>query len=233
MIFRRPGHSGRALVAFALAAQLAAPSGVCAAPAKPARPASTARVLAPSVRSAQAFYEQGQYDEVVTLLLGPVSRGELKGADLTEARVVLARSYVKKGLLARAKEHFSALLAADPAFMLEKPRVDDEELAVFRSLRPSVPSSSTAPTVTNAPAGPAPAPAPAGPRPRTPAMRAALPDSARVAKRSWLSAHKGMTALVAIGGGTAAALLAGGGSKTTPTPATPVVADFPPPPPTP
>lgn len=232
---RRPGHSGRAVVALALAAQLASPLGVCsAAPVKPARPSSSARALSPAVRNAQSNYDQGLYDEAVTLLLGPVSRGELKGAELTEARILLARCYVKKGLIPRAKEHFSALIAADPAFVLEKPRVDDEELAVFRSLKPSAPAPPPAPLATTTPIGPAPAPTPAAPRTKTPAMRAALPDSNRVTKRGWLSSHKSVAALVAIGGGTAAVLIAGsGGDKTTPGPVTPTVPDFPPPPPTP
>lgn len=234
----------RSVATLLLAAQGVAPISALAAPAvtpaapRPAAPvrAAAAPAVARSpivVQRALGLYQQARYDEAVTLLIGPVSRGELKGADLREARIVLARCYTKKGLTDRAADHFAAILAAEPAFMLDSSKADAEELAAFRELLP--PSAASAPVASATPVGPQPAPAPPAPKAKTPAMRAALPPSSGPAKKGWLSSHKSVAALVAVAGGGAIAALAagGGGGGATPTPPTPTVPDFPPPPPTP
>lgn len=223
-------HVRRSVALFLLAAQCASPLGALAA-AAPAPARGGARAATPAykppviVTRALGLYQQARYDEAVTLLLGPVSRGELQGADLREARIVLARCYVKKGLENRANEHFKAILAAEPAFELDASKADAEELAAFRAVKPA-----PAPVAAAQPVGPQ--PAPAEPREKTPAMKAALPPANSSGDRKgWLSSHKGLAILVAVaGGGAAAALAAGGGGGGSSTPQPAVVPDFPPPP---
>lgn len=216
----------------AFAAADAAPKPAASKPAatKPAAPArataAPARKLPVVVTRALGLYQQDRFDEAVTLLTGPVSRGELQGADLREARIVLARCYVKKGLTNRANEHFNAILAAEPAFVLDAGKADAEEIAAFQALKP-------APVAAATPAAP---PATAGtpaPREKTPGMKAALPpqQSSGAAKKGWLASHKAVAVLLAVAGGGAVAALAGGGGDSGPSiPPTPTVPDFPPPP---
>ncbi len=212
-------HCGSPLSALAAAAPAPARSG-----ARATTPAYKPPVL---VSRALGLYQQARYDEAVTLLLGPVTRGEFKGADLREARIVLARCYVKKGLENRANEHFKAILAAEPAFELDATRADAEELAAFRAIKPA---ASPEPVATAKPVGPE--PAPATPREKTPAMKAAIPPASGAGdQKGWLSSHKGLAILVAVaGGGAVAALAAGGGGGSSSGPAPAVVPDFPPPP---
>jgi hypothetical protein len=231
-------HVRRSVATLLLVAQGVAPVSALAAAAaapvaaqRPAAAAPAAKHLPIVVQRALGLYQQARYDEAVTLLIGPVSRGELKGTDLREARIVLARCYVKKGLDARAKENFTAILAAEPTFVLDASKADAEEITAFRQAMPA--SAASGPIAMSTPVGPAPAPAPppAAPKPKTPAMRAALPPSSGVTKKGWLSSHKGVAVLVAVaGGGAIAALASGGGGSTTAPPATPTVPDFPPPP---
>ncbi|MFN8587432.1 MAG: hypothetical protein U0704_06480 [Candidatus Eisenbacteria bacterium] len=220
----------RSIALLVLATQLANPLAALAAAAPAGRPASRTPATAYKppviVTRALGLYQQARYDEAVSLLLGPVSRGELQGADLREARIVLARCYVKKGLENRATEHFKAILAAEPAFELDATKADAEELAAFRVVKPA-----PAPVAAAQPAGPQ--TAPAEPREKTPGMKAALPPASTSGDRKgWLSSHKGIAILVAVAGGGAAAALAagGGGGGGSAGPVTPVVPDFPPPP---
>lgn len=209
----------------AFAATEAAPKPATAKPAT-SKPAASARKLPVVVTRALGLYQQDRFDEAVTLLTGPVSRGELQGADLREARIVLARCYVKKGLTNRANEHFSAILAAEPAFVLDAGKADAEELAVFQALKPAPVAAATPGTPPATPGTPA-------PREKTPAMKAALPpqQASGAAKKGWLASHKAVAVLLAVaGGGAVAALAGGGGDGATPIPPTPTVPDFPPPP---
>lgn len=224
---RTSGSYRRALAALLVAAQLAGPVSAIAAATPPrttgSTRATTARKPHVLVTRALALYAQARYDEAVTTLLGPVSRAELQGADLRDARIVLARCYVKKGLSARAEEHFKAVLAADPTFELASPQGDAEEIEAFRAVKPA-PASAPVATTT---------PAPPEPREKTPAMKAALPPSSGASdKNGWLSSHKGLALLVVVAGGGAAAALAGGGGGggSSTGPVTPTVPDFPPPP---
>ena len=102
-----------------------------------AAPAEAATAAAPSglVLRAQGYYRDARYDEAVGLLAGPVMRKELTGQELIDARLVLARCYVKKGITPRAKEHFGAILAIDPSYTLTKSQADAEELAVFNEVK--------------------------------------------------------------------------------------------------
>ena len=124
---RRPLLRSTSLLLLVAQLVAAVPSYAAVSPAKPAesapQPAAPKRVAnstKPSalVARAQGFYRDGRYDEAVGLLAGPVLRKELAGDELRGARLMLARCYVKKGMLPRAKEHFGAVLASEPAFVL-------------------------------------------------------------------------------------------------------------------
>ena len=193
--------------AFLLAAQFVNVAPGFAAPA-PARPAATSARPGGLVTRAQGYYRDARYDEAVGLLSGPILRKELSGDELREARIVLARCYVKKGMTARAKEHFGAILAADPTFVLDATRADAEELAVFRQVK-GVP----APVVAK-PASPetrTPAPPPPTPTPTTPQLHKPTVAAASESKPSWLSRNKYLAIAVVAGGGVVAGLAMGGG----------------------
>ncbi len=209
-----------------LAAQFAAavPAWGAVAPAKPA-PASSAapatrKPVAPAadpaalVGRAQGFYRDGRYDEALGLLAGPILRKELSGDVLREARIVLARCYVKKGMMPRAKEHFGAVLAIDPAFVLDAKHADAEELAVFTQVKGLLP---------------APAPVAATPE-RIPGKNAGAPPAKPekpkpdlglepAHKPGWLVRNKYVALAVIAGGGLAVGLAGGsGGGDSGPTP---------------
>lgn len=124
----------RPISALLLLSQLAGVTPVLAA-AAPAQPATSAATSTGLVLRAQGYYRDARYDEAVGLLAGPVMRKELAGQELIDARVVLARCYVKKGITPRAKEHFGAILAINPSYTLSKSQADAEELAVFNEVK--------------------------------------------------------------------------------------------------
>ncbi len=224
-------RSHRIVAIVALAAQLASTMPAAAvtpttgAPGAPARAAGTTLI-----RRAQSLYAEARYDEAVTALYGPVSRGELKGSELRDARVLMARCYVKKGLTPRAKDLFAAVVAADPAFVLDASRADAEEVAVFQQVKPpaaaatpapapSKPHGPPTPTATNTPPAPR-------PEPRRPNI-GPVPES----NGGWLSRHKFLAATLAVGAGAGAVLIAtsGGGGSSTPK-GPDALPGFPPPP---
>ncbi len=213
-----------------LAAQLANATAALAAVA-PAKPATTAARTTALVSRAQGFYREARYDEAVGLLSGPILRKELSGDELREARVVLARCYVKKGMLPRAKEHFAAILVADPTFVLDAKHADAEEQAVFTQVRGAQPAPPAA--ATGKPASPAGKPAPnAGPPAQAvpPQLHKPSIGPATESKPSWLSRNKYLAIAVVAGGGVVAGLaLGGGGGGTTPA-RVPNLAGFPAPP---
>jgi len=198
----------QALAILLLAAQAVNVAPALAAPA-PAKPAATAAKSSPLVTRAQGLYREARYDEAVGVLAGPVLRKELSGQDLIEARLVLARCYVKKGILPRAKEHFGAILALDPAFTLDRSRADAEELAVFNEVK-GVPA--TAPPVAT-PAKPAPGgkDAPPTTEPAAPTLHRPEAAAAGPQKESWLKKNKFLAIGLVVGGGVVAGLAAGGG----------------------
>ena len=126
----------RPISALLLLTQLAGAAAVLAA-AAPAASAATAAAPSGLVLRAQGYYREARYDEAVGLLAGPIMRKELAGQELIDARIVLARCYVKKGITPRAKEHFGAILAIDPSYTLSKSQADAEELAVFNEVKGS------------------------------------------------------------------------------------------------
>jgi len=202
-----------ALIAM-LAQLVPVPCALAAAPAKAPRPPSaatkpTARPATPSLqRRALGLYTQARYDEAVTLLYGPIDRGELKGEALRDARILMARCYVKKGLPDRAKDLFAQVIADDPAFVLTATDADAEELAVFQSAK---------------------APPLAAATPRVKLHEPNLGDTGR--SGSWLSRHKLIAGVIAVGvGAGAAAVSGGGGGGKPPVIENPSIPSFPPPP---
>jgi hypothetical protein len=213
-----------------LAAQLANATAVLAA-AIPTKPVTAAARPTALVSRAQGFYREARYDEAVGLLSGPILRKELSGDELREAHVVLARCYVKKGMLPRAKEHFAAILVADPAYVLDGKHADAEEQAVFNLVRGAQPAPPA--TAAGKPAGPAGKPAanPAPPvQPAQPQLHKPSIGPTTDSKPSWLSRNKYLAIAVVAGGGVVAGLaLGGGGGGTTPA-RVPNLAGFPAPP---
>jgi len=92
--------------------------------------AQTSGKPTPVVRG-QEYYEQSRFDEAISLLRDLVDRGALAGDDLLKAREILARSYVKKGYPAQAKDMFKAILRTNPDYRPDPIRVPPDETAVF------------------------------------------------------------------------------------------------------
>ena len=226
---RRPLLKATSLVL--LVAQLVSAVPVLAAAAPAGAGTSTMKPSA-LVSRAQGFYRDGRYDEALGLLAGPVLRKELSGDELREARIVLARCYVKKGMLPRAKEHFGALLAAEPGFVLTSDRADAEELAVFAQVK-GVPAT-TAPVAAkpDAPAAKG-QPAKEQPAKEQPVMHKPEVEtsSASASRPGWLARNKYLALAVVAGGGIAVGLAGGGGGGGGSTPPGPRnLAGFPAPP---
>lgn len=208
-----------------LAAQLAGSVPALAATA-PAKPATTGARPTGLVSRARGYYRDARYDEAVGLLAGPTLRKELTGDELREAQIVLARCYVKKGMVPRAKEYFGAILAADPSFVLDPAHADAEEMAVFNQVKGA--SGSPPATAAGTPAAPdgktSAAPAP-------PQLHKPTPGPAEKPKSSWLSRNKYLAIAIVAGGAVVAGLAAGGGGGGSPTPSTPAsLPGFPSPP---
>jgi hypothetical protein len=184
----------------------AAPAFAATAPATPAPAPVKASTLMPK---AQGYYRDARYDEAIGLLSGPVLHKQLVGADLREARLLMARCYVKKGMTPRAKEYFGAVVAAEPAYAPEKGKLDDEELAVFNSVKgvsappiaAAVPVAKAAEGKTTAPATPA----------SQPAMHKPEVATESESKPGWLSRNKYLALGLLVAGGVAVGLAAGGG----------------------
>jgi hypothetical protein len=204
--------------ALLLVAQVAgaAPALAATAPAKPATTAAKGTGLVPK---AQGYYRDARYDEAVGLLAGPVLRKELAGDELREARLVMARCYVKKGMTPRAKEYFGAVLAADPAYVPAKGQLDDEELAVFNTVKgvTAQPVAAAAPA-TKAPDAKAP---PAATPAEKPQMHKPETAAASPSQPSWLSRNKYLAIGAVVVAGVAIGAAAGGGGGGSSTPAGP------------
>ena len=212
----------RAGAAVLLAAQClnAAPALAAVAPAAPATKA--AAKASPLVTRAQSYYREARYDEAVGLLAGPVLRKELAGDDLRDARVVLARCYVKKGLNTRAKEYFGAVLAADPAWTADAAKLDDEERAVFDAVKGAVAPPAPAPVAAKTPESKSADKGDKGEKADKPKLH--KPDTGATAgpegKPGWLARNKFLAIGLVVAGGVGAGLAAGGGGGGggTPTP---------------
>ena len=191
-----------------LAAQLAASLPAFAVTPAPAGGTAAHPIASTVLRRAQNLYKQGLYDDVVTTLYSPVNGGTLKGTNLRDARVLMARAYVKKGLTSKARDLFGAVLAAEPAFVLDETRADAEEIAVFNSVKPQAP-----------PAAPA-RPSRPEPKPETKPVDKPAPGQPNIGPvpnegggSSWLGRHKVLTAVLAVGTGSAAMFIAGSGGS--------------------
>jgi hypothetical protein len=208
----------RTTSALLLLAQFAGAAPVLAAVAPAgSKPAATSAKPSALVARAQGYYRDARYDEAVGLLAGPILRKELAGDELRDARLVMARCYVKKGITTRAKEYFGAILAADPALTAEQAKLDDEELAVFNAVKGvSAPPASQPVATKPAPEGKTP---PAKPPVEKPALHKPAPvASSGAAQPGWLARNKFLAIGIVVGGGVAAGLAMGGGGGGTTTP---------------
>ena len=195
-----------------LAAQAVNVAPALAAPA-PVKPAATAAKSSGLVSRAQGLYREARYDEAVGVLMGPILRKELAGQDLIEARLVLARCYVKKGIMPRAKEHFGAILAVDPAFTLDRSRVDADELAVFNEVKgvPAAAPPATKPAPAAKPSTPPVKETPPATEPGQPQLHKPETAAAGPQKESWIKKNKFLAIGLVVGGGVVVGLAAGGG----------------------
>jgi tetratricopeptide (TPR) repeat protein len=170
---------------------------------------------APVVRG-QEYYEQSRFDEAITLLRDLVDRGALAGDDLLKAREILARSYVKKGYPAQAKDMFKAILRTNPDYRPDPIRVPPDETAVFeqalKEYKSGAPATQPAPADT---AKAAPPPAPVKMAPEAAVVPATKSTKKPLYKQWWVwlagAAVVGGVAAAAAGGG------GGGGGSTGPT----------------
>ena len=210
---RRPLLRSTSLLLLVAQLVAAVPSYAAVSPAKPAesapQPAAPKRVAnstKPSalVARAQGFYRDGRYDEAVGLLAGPVLRKELAGDELRGARLMLARCYVKKGMLPRAKEHFGAVLASEPAFVLTADRADAEELAIFTQVKGVSAPLAAKPDAPGVKGQSGPAAEPTLHKPEV--------ASSTASKPGWLMRNKYVALAVVAGGGLALGLASGGGT---------------------
>jgi hypothetical protein len=222
--------SHRLTACLLLAAQLASAAPAFAVTPGPAPAAGTAArpAAATLLRRAMNLYTQARYDEAITMLFGPVNEGGFKGVDLRDARVLMARCYVKKGLATRAKDLFATVVAAEPEFVLDSSRADAEEVAVFNQVKPPAPPARAQAQEPKHPGTPADKPAPR--KPNIGPTEGTGPASASSA--GWLSRHKVLAAALVVGSGSAAFALAGsGGGSSSPKPVTkPDLPFFPSPP---
>jgi len=217
----------RTTSALLLLSQLAsvAPAVAAVAPA-PAKPAATAAKPSSLVSRAQGYYRDARYDEAVGLLAGPILRKELVGDELREARLVMARCYVKKGITPRAKEYFGAILAADPTFTAEQAKLDAEELAVFNSVKGVPAAAAVVPPAGKTTPAAKPAPEAKTPPAKTgepqPALHKPAVESSAQSQPGWFSRNKYLAIGLAVGGAVAIGLAAssggGGGGETPPVP---------------
>jgi tetratricopeptide (TPR) repeat protein len=177
---------------------------------------------APVVRG-QEYYEQSRFDEAITLLRDLVDRGALSGDDLQKAREILARSYVKKGYPAQAKDMFKAILRTNPDYRPDPIRVPPDETAVFeqalkeyKSEAPAVAQPAHSDTVRAAP------PPSASKAAETGVVVPVTTSTKKPFYKQWWVWLAG----AAVIGGVAAAAGGGGGGDSPPD-----LASFPPPPP--
>jgi hypothetical protein len=217
----------RTTSALLLIAQVAGtvPALAATAPAKPATAPATAAKGTGLVPKAQAYYRDARYDEAVGLLAGPILRKELAGDELREARLVMARCYVKKGMTPRAKEYFGAVVTADPAYVPEKGKLDDEEMAVFNSVKGVSAPQAAVPPPAKTPDGKTP---PAATTPAQPEMHKPDVAAAGSSQPSWLSRNKYLALGAVVVGGVAIGLAASsGGGDSSPTPGPTSLPGFP------
>jgi hypothetical protein len=186
----------------------------------------------PAVERGLEYYEQSRFDEAIGLLRDLVDRGALSGDELVRAREILARSYVKKGYPAQAKDMFKALLRDNPAYRPDPIRVPPDETAVFDQALREYEAESAAPAPTpvkrdTVRAAPAPPTTPPPARPTTPVV---APVKEEGGKKPLMSQWWVWVLGAAVVGGVAAAAGGGGGGGGGPPP--PATLPPPPPPPT-
>jgi tetratricopeptide (TPR) repeat protein len=155
-----------------------------------AQDAATGPAANTSIKEGQQYYEQSRFDEAISVLRSLIDRGQLAGEDLQRAREFLARSYVKKGYAAQAKDTFKEILSQNPAYRPDPVRVPPDETAVFEQALKEFAAPPPPPT----------------PPPSTPPPPAAPPPKKPLWSKWWV-----WVAGAAVVGGVAAAAGGGGG----------------------
>ncbi len=127
---------------------------------------------------------------------------------------------------AKYGEEVAAILALDPAFTLDRSRVDADELAVFDEVKgveaaPAPAASKPTPAAGKSAAPPAKSPSATEPAP--PQLHKPVPAEPAAQKESWLKKNKYLAIGLIVGGGVAVGLAAGGGGGGGSTPPGPVV----------
>jgi hypothetical protein len=182
----------------------------------------------PPVERGQEYYEQSRFDDAIGLLRDLVDQGAIVGEELQRAREILARSYVKKGYPAQAKDMFKGILRLNPAYRPDPIRVPPDETAVFdqalREYETELATPARRDTVTAPPPTRTQPPAATTrptPPPTTPAMTPVKEEGGKkgLASQWWVwvlgAAVVGGVAAAAGGGG------GGGGGETPPLPGPP------------
>jgi hypothetical protein len=188
------------------------------------------------LQTGQEFYDQSRFDDAISLLRDLVDRGQLTGDELTKAREILARSYVKKGYPIQAKEMFKAILRQNPAYRPDPIRIPPDETRIFELALKEYDAEVATPT-------PIPAPASTdgkGAEPTTPAPPTSSPPSGAPKsiplkiepehKKPLMSQWWVWALGVAVVGGGIAAAGGGGGGETKPPPGADPLGNFPNPP---
>lgn len=182
----------------------------------------------PPVERGQEYYEQSRFDDAISLLRDLVDQGAIVGEELQRAREILARSYVKKGYPAQAKEMFKGILRGNPAYRPDPIRVPPDETAVFdqalREYEAELASPARRDTVTAPPTRTQPPPTTTRttPPPTSPAMTPVKEEGGKkgLASQWWVwvlgAAVVGGVAAAAGGGGGG-----GGGGTASPLPGPP------------
>jgi tetratricopeptide (TPR) repeat protein len=230
---QRPARWRVATTAVTLFAQLAVTLTPAIGVAQTPTPTTTGTPR-PAVQRGQEYYEQSRFDEAITLLRDLVDRGQLAGDDLQKARELLARSYVKKGYPAQAKEMFKAILRTVPDWRPDPIKVPPDETAVFdQSLKEFQAEGGAPPATTPPPTTPTPEkieatpPSGGGGKQETVKPVQVVEPSAGGGKKSKKMLWYGLGGAALVG---VIAVAAGGGSKSStpaPTPAPPSLPGFP------
>lgn len=96
----------------------------------PRTPAAWA--AAPALEEAQALYDGAQFGEAIDKLRSALSTGQLAGADVLEARILIARCLVKSGDRLEAKQAFKFVLRQQPGWRPDPNVVPPDEQEVFQ-----------------------------------------------------------------------------------------------------
>lgn len=160
-------------------------------------PAAAQEENADPIQHGCDLYSQARFDEAVDVLEGALLQGSLSAEERFQARLCLARSYVKQGDESAAKESFQSILRIDPTWEPDPFEIPPDEIAVFQQARKEIADELVPPEPT----------APAAPSPVEEPGTVTRVEEDEGGKPWWLWPAVG----VAVVGGVLVALVAGGG----------------------